>query len=233
MNDEVPLSGGWVTTDVMRVGDTVRRPQSSNAAFVHRLLRDLEEIGFDASPRLLGIDDVGREILNHMEGDVPTDCGAVVWEDAQLRAAAQLLRQYHDATARSSLRGEAEVVCHNDFGPWNLVWREGLPIAIIDFDNAAPGSRIDDLGYAAWKHLNLGLIELTVAEQSRRLAALVHAYGAHVDDELRLAIERAQDRMSELIERSTDPGRDAALSQIRAEQSWLAANGRDLVDQRR
>jgi Ser/Thr protein kinase RdoA (MazF antagonist) len=40
---------------------------------------------------------------------------------------------------------------HNDFGPSNLVWREELPKGIIDYDNAAPGSRVDDLGYAAWK----------------------------------------------------------------------------------
>ena len=233
MSDEVPLGGGWVTSGVVRVGDTVRRPQSSNAAFVHRLLRDLEELGFDAAPRLLGIDEDGREILTFIEGEVPSDCRALVWDDTSLRAIGQLLRRYHDATARSALRGDSEVVGHNDFGPWNLVWKGGLPIAIIDFDNAAPGTRMDDLGYAAWKHLNLGLIELPVAEQSRRLTALVHAYGAHVDDELLLAIERAQARMTELIERSTDPGRDLALSQIRAERSWLATNGKDLFDQRR
>jgi len=230
MTEEIPLSGGRVTSGVVRVGGTVRRPQSSNAAFVHRLLRELEEIGFDASPRLLGVDDSDREILTFIEGDVPTDCGTLVWDDAQLRAAAQLLRRYHDATARSSLCGTAEVVCHNDFGPWNLVWKTGLPIALIDFDNAAPGTRVDDLGYAAWKHLNLGLIELPVAEQRRRLLVLAHAYGTHVDDELLLAIERAQERMSALIERSGDPGRDIAVSQIRAERIWLHANRGDLID---
>ena len=231
--DETPLSGGRVTSGVVRVGGTVRRPQSSNAAFVHRLLGDLEKIGFDGSPRLLGVDESDREILSFIEGDVPTDCGTLVWNDAQLRSAAQLLRRYHDATATSSLSGRAEVICHNDFGPWNLVWRDGLPIGIIDFDNAAPGMRMDDLGYAAWKHLNLGLIELSVAEQRRRVRVLAHAYESHVDDELLLAIERAQERMAALIERSTDPGRDVALSQIRAERSWLAANGAGLIDQRR
>lgn len=233
MSDEAPLSGGWVTSGVVRVGDTVLRPQSSNAAFVHRLLQDLEEFGFDASPRLLGIDDAGREILTFIDGDVPSDCRALLWDDTSLRATAQLLRRYHDATARSALRGNSEVVCHNDFGPWNLVWRSGLPIAIIDFDNAASGARMDDLGYAAWKHLNLGVIDLRVEEQRRRLSVLAGAYGAGVDKELLLAIERAQKRMSELIERSTDPGRDVALSQIRAERDWLSANGTNLIDQRR
>jgi aminoglycoside phosphotransferase (APT) family kinase protein len=31
-----------------------------------------------------------------------------------------------------------EIVRHGDFGPWNLVWRDGLPIGILDWDNAWP-----------------------------------------------------------------------------------------------
>ena len=226
---EVPLGGGRVTSGVVRIGDTVRRPQSANAAFVHRLLRDLEHVGFDASPRLLGIDAADREILTFVEGDVPSDCGELVWDDAQLRAAAQLLRRFHDATATSTLRGASDVVCHNDFGPWNLVWRQELPITIIDFDDAAPGWRMDDLGYAAWKHLNLGLIERPVEEQRRRLGVFADAYGASVDEELLRAIEGAQRRMHTLIELATDAGRHDALSQIRLEQRWLRANGRRLI----
>jgi aminoglycoside phosphotransferase (APT) family kinase protein len=229
MNEEIPLGGGRVTSGVARIGDTVRRPQSSNAAFVHRLLRDLEEVGFDASPRLLGIDTADREILRFVEGDVPSDCGELVWDDVQLRAAAQLLRRFHDATATSPLRDASEVVCHNDFGPWNLVWRDELPIAIIDFDNAAPGSRADDLSYAAWKHLNLGLIELPVEQQRHRLSVFADGYGASVDEELLRAMKRAQERMHTLIDIATDARRDDALSQIGLEQRWLRADGRQLI----
>ncbi len=62
-----------------------------------------------------------------------------------------LLRRYHDAIAESDLTGGAEVVCHGDFGPWNLIWIEGLPRFVIDFDNAHPGFRDEDVGYALWK----------------------------------------------------------------------------------
>lgn len=42
------------------------------------------------------------------------------------------------------------MVCHHDPGPDDTVFRDGTPIAFIDFDTAAPGSPLEDLGYAAW-----------------------------------------------------------------------------------
>lgn len=121
---ELPLGGGWVTGGVVRVGETVRRPIGSNAPLVHALLRHLEEVGFDAAPRLLGLDEEGREVLTFVEGSVPSDCRSMVWEDRQLASSAKLLRRFHDATAGSELAGPNEVVRHNDFGPWNLLWRK-------------------------------------------------------------------------------------------------------------
>jgi hypothetical protein len=77
---------------------------------VHRLLAHLEEVGFESTPRFLGLDAQGREVLTFIEGDVHSDCGAIVWEDGQLKAAAKLLRRFHDATAGLDLAGEAEVI---------------------------------------------------------------------------------------------------------------------------
>jgi aminoglycoside phosphotransferase (APT) family kinase protein len=73
-----------------------------------------------------------------------------------LIAAARLTRRYHDATAGSTSAKGAEVVCHNDLSPCNFVFRDGSPIAIIDFDSGALGARSDDLGYALFLWLNLG-----------------------------------------------------------------------------
>jgi len=61
---------------------------------VHALLRDLERVGFAGAPRFLGIDEIGREILTYIEGDVPDNISPS-FRDRQLVEAAELLRRYH------------------------------------------------------------------------------------------------------------------------------------------
>ena len=37
-----------------------------------------------------------------------------------------------------------------DPGPFNTVFRAGLPAAFIDWSSCRPGGRLEDLGYMAW-----------------------------------------------------------------------------------
>ena len=161
---------------VVRVGDTVRRPRTARSDVVRRLLRHLAAKGFDGAPDHLGTDAEGRDILTFIPGEVPDDLG--FHDDTTLIAAAILIRRFHDATADlADPSTGAEVVCHNDLSPCNFVFRDGVPVAMIDFDAAAPGTRADDLGYAAWLWLDIGTDEITADEQARRLGVLLDAYG--------------------------------------------------------
>jgi hypothetical protein len=80
--EEIALAGGFGTPGVVRVGATVRRPPGENAAFVHALLRHLERVGFTGAPRLLGLDEAGREILTFVEGEVVHDDSELSAEEA-------------------------------------------------------------------------------------------------------------------------------------------------------
>lgn len=173
---EAALRGGIVTPGVVRVGDTVRRPSKDRSAFVHDVLRHLELRGFDRAPRFLGIDEQGRAIVTYISGTVPRQLGG--FQKEQWLAAARLLRLFHDATVDCDLTGEHEVICHGDPGPGNFVLRDGMPFALIDFDEARPGKREEDVGYAAWMWLHIGNRTIAAEAQGSDLMDFVAAYDA-------------------------------------------------------
>ncbi|WP_082558172.1 phosphotransferase family protein [Kitasatospora sp. MBT66] len=143
----ITLSGGRMSPGLVRVGDSVRRPVSDASEFVAALLNVFEQRGFDGAPKYLGQDD-GMDILSFLPGEVPARFQ--VWKNEQVATAGALLRAMHDATRGSELAGRSPVVCHHDVGPNNAVFVDGVPVAWIDFDTAAPGSPLEDVGYAAW-----------------------------------------------------------------------------------
>src|SRR5437763_13842931 len=125
------------------------------------VLKHLERSGFDAAPRWLGFDEQGRDVLTWIDGDTIADRDQVhpysgdpethiFFSDDQLTAVMRLLRRYHDTFSM-------QVMCHGDFGPWNIVWRNGLPVAMIDFDNVYPGEAGDDVAYALRTFISYGL----------------------------------------------------------------------------
>jgi len=228
MFPEIPLTGGRTTNGVVRAGDTVRRPRGAHSAFVSRLLDRLEAVGFDGAPRALGCDERGRDILSWIDGIVPDELS--FHDDATLAAAARLIRRYHDATAcfvvaEGAGRTGSEIVCHNDLSPCNFVFRAGLPVAIIDFDAAAPGTRAQDLGYAAWLWLDIGAEALGASEQSRRLAIFRDGYGPEIS---RAALISAMLGRQELLAARGGANGNAAMTQWAREcHTWTRRNFAD------
>jgi Ser/Thr protein kinase RdoA (MazF antagonist) len=177
MTDETVLPGGR-TQPVVRVGDTVRRRPGANSAFVSELLLKLEAARFDGVPRWLGTDQDGREVLSYVPGEVPLELGH--FEAPVFTAAARFIRRFHDVT--EPFCADGKVICHNDLSPCNFAFRDGLPAAVIDFDTAAEGQRLSDLGYAAWTWLDFGNEDdYSAREQAARLKAFAEAYGQEID----------------------------------------------------
>jgi thiamine kinase-like enzyme len=150
------------------------------------LLSHLASVGFEGAPRYLGEDGVGREILTFVPGDVPAKWRAFV--DEQVAQVGILLRRMHDASRDlAECLGGGDVVCHHDPGPNNTVFRDGLPVAFIDFDFAAVGDPLEDVGYVAWSWcISSKLTRGLPTEQARQVRVLADAYGLSADQRRRL-----------------------------------------------
>ncbi len=228
-DDETPLAGGNINADVVRIGDTVRRATSRNSRNVHGLLLQLERRGFAYAPRFLGIDDVGREILSFVPGTA--EIPETMWRDTTaLVRAATMLRKLHDATRSLDFAADGnwaytypdaernDVICHNDFAPYNMIFRDGLPAAIIDFDLAGPGPHLRDLAYLAYWFAPLSfsakdLAEASVrdlADGSSRLKLLCSVYGTNDHAGLLEMVGEVLEHMGNETAVERMVGRDAA-----------------------
>lgn len=232
--EEVQLVGGRQSSGIVRVGDTVRRPLHRNSEFVHALLRHLETVGFDGAPRLLGIDDRGREILTYIEGEVfvgPEEVGDAVriLSDPQLASAGRLIRRFHDATAGSPLAGAAEVVCHPDLGQHNIVFQDEEAVAIIDWDeDVAPGSRSFDLSHAVWCLAEIGEQGGSITVQAHRARIVCDAYGW---DDRRALIDEIEARFRRALAHAQENELNEAVRIWTAMLDWLVEHGAALKAQ--
>jgi hypothetical protein len=145
---------------------------------VHAVLGVLADAGYAGSPRFLGQDEEGREVLSFVEGVALTSAEPLAaWGADAVAAVAALVRAFHDLTAGSSLAAEGEVVCHGDLSPKNTIYTaEGWPVAIIDWDQAAPGRRIEDVAHVAWQWAARATTP-TVEVAIRNLLAVAEGYG--------------------------------------------------------
>jgi Phosphotransferase enzyme family len=205
---EVPggteLPAGRMTSGIIRRGGRIWRPAGPWSPAVHEYLRHLEAAGFTGAPRVLGTE-ADREILSYLDGDVPADpqwqpgrghrLPGYARSDAALAGAARLIRALHDAAAGFVPAGMSyrfhphpplpgEIVCHGDLGPWNTVYRDGVPAGFIDWDAAEPARPLTDLAAAAWGFVPLAppgqLAEAGFdpgLDLSARLQLFARAYG--------------------------------------------------------
>lgn len=202
-----PMPGGNMNA-VERDADSVLRNAGPWTPTVHRYLLYLERAGIDWIPKPMAIEG-DRERLTFVDGEVPLyPLPDWVWNDPVLIDGARRLRQLHDASAGFGIEGAlwqspskipAEVICHNDFAPHNLVFEGGQMIGAIDFDMCSPGPRLWDIAYFATRAVPLTKDAPPGApgmEQARaRVQLILDAYGSQDGwaDVLRVAVIRLWD----------------------------------------
>ena len=215
MDNEEWLTGGNVN-NVYRSGHTVRREQQPNSHRIHRLLKHLENKKFSYAPKYYGIDEKGREILSYIEGEAGNyPLQTYMWSDDALTGIARMLRHYHDAVSDFTFDDDwhpldltpepKEVICHNDFAIYNIIFKNNKPAGIIDFDVAAPGPRGWDAAYTLYTCCPLSRFYVTPTGEKvyyksnqhadrikRRVQLFNSAYGESFDDSLEMVVLRLE-----------------------------------------
>ena len=204
--------GGQRTAGVVRVGETVRRPTGPWTPRAHALLRHLEEVGFDGAPRVLGIDDRGREILTWIEGvTIGSDAPEALASDEDLARAARIVGDFHRAAA-SFPEGQ---MLHGDLGTWNVV--VGPQWALIDWDDVEPGEVEWEIAYCLHSFLELSPDnEATDREIAHRMRVFADGYQLPLEQLLTSVdlISRSCDHICRAIDRQASEGQKPALEMV-------------------
>jgi hypothetical protein len=236
------LTGGIANAGaVVRVGPHVLRPSGPHTASAHRLLSSLRATGFDGVPLPVGVDGDGRERLVFVDGDVPVPpYPAWAQADGALASVASLLRRFHDAAALvpsadlagctwsdelADPAGGGPVVCHDDVCLENVVFRDGVAVALLDVEFAAPGRPLYDLAQLARMCIpldddanaaRLGWGAAVLARRADRLRLVADAYGldagqrAELADLLPVAVEAGR----RFVERRVEAGDQAFVAMV-------------------
>jgi hypothetical protein len=232
---EQPLGGGIANAGkVVRVGAHVLRPSTPHSGSIHAFLRAVRDAGFEGAPSPVGIDEDGRERLVFIEGEVPVP-PYPEWSqsDAALASIAGLLRGLHDAARQFDLRGHTwndaladpaggMIVCHNDVELSNVAFRDGVAVALLDFEFAAPGRPVYDLAQFARlcvpidADVDQARLGWRPADRATRLRVVADAYGLDPEGRVALlaAVDDAIDRIEAAARRSVAAGDPSAVATL-------------------
>ncbi|GIJ51392.1 trifolitoxin immunity domain-containing protein [Virgisporangium aliadipatigenens] len=253
-NEQEQILAGGNMGGAVRVGVSVRRCAGAWSPTIQRLLRHLRQHGLYWVPEPLGRDQDGRDSVSYLAGEVPQyPLPDWIWSEDILADAARRLAQLHaasaefdttDASWQIPVHEPVEVICHNDFAPYNMVFVDGRLTGVIDWDTASPGPRVWDLAYLAYRLVPLtdpangdGL-DSNVSQRARRLRLLCDAYSRDHGHEvgpaavLPATVQRLHD-LAHFTQARADGGQDELRSHVdlyRRDTAWISVHTRALND---
>jgi len=227
--DEVVLHGGVANAGaVVRAGNHVLRPSNEFSVSILTFLSALAASGFDGAPVPVALEEDGRERLRFIEGDVPVP-PYPDWaqSDEVLVSATTLIRKLHDASQRVDTTAMT----------WSseMADPEGGPVALLDFDFAAPGQPTFDL--AAFARMCVPVDDDITAEKlgwqpadrPGRLRAVCDTYGLDADCRARVlrSLSESIARGGEFVRRGAAAGEPGFVTM------WADIGGMERFDRRR
>lgn len=233
---EISFSSGESKQKVVRVGDTVRKEPAENCDFIRKVMIELTNNDFHYSPRYLGMDDKGREIMTYIDGE---QMNHTEISFDLIKQTLVVLRKFHDIFSKSELSGGEETLLHSDFSPWNLIVKDKKLVGVLDFDDVRPGKRIYDVANVCWTFLDIGSNDSNFTEEEvyKYLPILIDAYGDietsdFVDallSEQNKVLRYRENRVQEVKEGDEKEYRRRVCEEIKREIEWVKRN-RENID---
>ena len=259
------LHGGVANAgSVARAGNTVSRPTNPHSMSIHRFLQHVHDRGFTGASIPVALLD-SREQVEFVAGDVALPpYPAWVQSDDALASVSRLIRQLHDSSAgfrweeltwsdemseptSHVARSDELVLGHNDVCLENVVFRDGIAVALLDFDFAAPVRRVWDLAMFARMCVPIddqqsaASLGWTIADRPRRLRLVCDAYGLVADEreDLMACLDDSIARGGEFVLRHVEAGEQGfvdmwnnmgGMARFDRRRAWWAATRNEFLD---
>jgi len=220
------VGGGW------RIGGTVHRTTGPWTAAVHALL-DFLASRLEHTPRVLGFDEQGREVLTFLPGRV-VDINTGLLTPGQIDSLVSWTRSFHEVVAGFGHPGpwryprvpQASLIGHNDIAPYNVCFDGDDVAGVFDWDLAGPTTPLMELAFIAWNCVPLwrDIGDEASAERIRRICS---AYGGVQPTQIADAVPRRIQMMLDWIPLGAaagDAGLRRLMSQGEPERSQAALN---------
>lgn len=222
---------------VYRRGTTVHRPVGYWTPAVHDLLHYLD--GRVAHiPRVHGLDDQGREVLDFLPGLVLAP--DAILNEGRLISLVSWTKTFHSAVADFNHVGpwrsfsmpipdssHQVFIGHNDIAPYNSCFSADELRGVFDWDLAGPTTALNELAFIAWNCVPLCRpIEPSIA--AARLELIAQTYGEVDPVQILLAVPpriRAMLSGIPIAAAAGDPGMKNLMDQGEPERSRVSLAG--------